>query len=77
MANSNQTQTQSGPIAKGSQVDAVMKRASELTEDAGRMSNDALEKSIEVAKKYPLHTAVGVGIVGFIAGVVSNKILKH
>lgn len=77
MANSNQTQTHPELTTKGSQVDAVMKRASELTEDAGKMSNEALEKSIEVAKKYPLHTAVGAGIVGFIAGVVSNKILKH
>ena len=41
----------------------------ELTEQTKKMA----DASIEVAKKYPLHTALGAAAIGFAVGLLLNR----
>lgn len=54
-----------------------------IKDNAGRwyeMSKDngaeMVDRSVEMAKKYPIHTALGAGALGLAAGFVIGKILK-
>lgn len=58
------------------QIEQIMDHANEVSQQAMDTSKKAMEKSVELAKEYPLHTAVGAGVLGFVAGVISNKIIK-
>ena len=38
--------------------------------------SEMVEKSVEMAKRYPVHTALGVGAVGVVTGFLIGKLFK-
>lgn len=72
-----QTQHNSKPqVVDSNQLNEIVSTVSDYSERAMEESRKAVDKSVQVAKDYPVHTAIGAGVVGFIAGVVTNKLLK-
>ena len=57
-------------------LDNFIETASNISDHAVETSRRAVDKSVKVVKEYPVHAAVGAGVLGFLAGVVTNKILK-
>lgn len=57
-------------------AEGLVDRATALTEQAVDASRNAVDKSIGLAKEYPVHTAIGATVVGFIAGAITNKLFK-
>lgn len=57
-------------------LNSVIETVSDYSDRAVNVSRDAVERSVEVAKEYPVHTALGAGAIGFLAGLIINKILK-
>ena len=55
---------------------AIQDRALEAYENSKEATNQAIERSVELAKKYPVHSALGAGAVGLVAGVILGKITK-
>ena len=55
---------------------ALQERAYEVLENSKHATNEAIEKSVEIAKKYPIHSALGAGAVGLVAGVILGKMTK-
>jgi len=49
------------------------KQISDATNDFSEQTKKMADASIEVAKKYPLHTAVGAAAVGFAIGLFLNR----
>jgi ElaB/YqjD/DUF883 family membrane-anchored ribosome-binding protein len=46
---------------------------SNATEELAEQTKKMADASIEVAKKYPLHTAVGAAAIGFAVGLFLNR----
>jgi len=57
-------------------LEQVSETVSDLSDRAADISKEAIDKSLSFAKEYPLHTAAGVGALGFLAGIITSKILK-
>jgi len=51
----------------------AQQQLSEAGYDLNEQAKKAAESSIEIAKKYPLHTAVGAATLGLIVGLLINK----
>ena len=49
--------------------EAVSKVSGDLTDQTKKLA----ETSVEIAKKYPLHTAVGAAALGFAVGLFLNR----
>lgn len=49
---------------------------SDFSETAVSRSKEAMEKSVQVAKDYPVHTAIGAGVLGFVAGIITQKFTR-
>ena len=58
------------------QLDTVVSNMTDISERAIETSKQTVDKSVEIAKKYPVHTAIGMGAVGFIAGAITNRLFK-
>ncbi len=48
--------------------------AGEMVERAKTTGADTVEKSVEFAKKYPVHSALGAGALGLVAGYLIGKL---
>lgn len=48
----------------------------EIQDNVKTSSKKIAEDSMEFVKKYPLHTAVGAGVVGFLSGYAYKKFGK-
>ncbi len=60
---------------KDDQVENIINTVSSVSDDAVDKSREVVAKSVQVAKEYPIHTAVGVGAVGFLVGLATSKLL--
>ena len=58
------------------QLEQITELISDISTDATEASKKTINKGLEIAKEYPLHTAIGAGALGFIAGLISNKLMK-
>jgi len=58
------------------QFDNMIDKVSDISHSAMEASKEGVEKSVVFAKKYPIHTAIGAGVVGFATGFFVNKFLK-
>ena len=59
------------------QLDIFLKTASNLSENVVEASKREVDKFVEVLKDYPVHATIGAGVLGFLAGVATNKIFKQ
>jgi len=71
-----QSQNQKPQVVDASHLNEIVSTVSDVSEKAMEESRKAVDKSVQVAKDYPVHTAIGAGVVGFVAGVITNKLLK-
>jgi len=71
-----QSQNQKPQVVDSSHLNEIVSTVSDVSEKAMEESRKAVDKSVQVAKDYPVHTAIGAGVVGFVAGVITNKLLK-
>ncbi len=71
-----QSQNQNPQVVDTSHLNEIVSTVSDVSEKAMEESRKAVDKSVQVAKDYPVHTAIGAGVVGFVAGVITNKLLK-
>lgn len=72
----NTKQSDRSGLISEEQLRSLTNSAQEMSEKALMSSKNAVEKSVNFTKEYPIHTAVGAGVVGFFAGAIINKILK-
>ncbi len=49
-------------------LSAVAENLNQISDKVKRASSDLADKSIEMAQKYPVHTALGAVAVGFVLG---------
>jgi len=70
-----QNKTSNGLITKEN-VDGLISTVSNASETAVQSSQKAMAEGVKIAKEYPIHTAIGAGVVGLLAGFVGSKILK-
>lgn len=54
-------------------LSAVAENLNNLTDKVKQASSDLADKSIEMAQKYPVHTALGAVAVGFILGAFLTR----
>lgn len=64
-------------VINSEQLDTLIETASSVSGQAVETSRKAVDQSVKVVKEYPVHAAIGAGVLGFLAGVVTNKIFKH
>ncbi len=57
-------------------IDQVAGQAVEYSDRAIEASKNAVAKSVEFSKEYPVHTALGAGAIGFLAGALVSKIFR-
>lgn len=57
-------------------IDHLSDQAVEYSDRAIAAGKNAVSKSVEFSKEYPVHTALGAGALGFLAGALVSKILK-
>lgn len=57
-------------------INTLVETVSEYSDKAVDASKDVVERSVKVAKEYPIHTAIGACLVGFLAGIIISKTLK-
>jgi len=55
----------------------IAETVSELHDSMRTKTQHVAEESVEFVKKYPLHTAVGAGVLGFLAGYATKKIAEN
>ena len=55
----------------------IAETVSELHDSMRNKTQQVAEDSVEFVKKYPLHTAVGAGVLGFLAGYATKKMTEH
>lgn len=51
-------------------LSAVAQNLSDISEKVKKASSDLADRSVEIAQKYPLHTALGAVAVGFVVGAL-------
>lgn len=76
MANKNSLK-EATELVNSEQLDNLIETVSNASDHAVETSRVAVDKSIKVVKEYPVHATIGAGVLGFLAGVVSNKIFKQ
>jgi ElaB/YqjD/DUF883 family membrane-anchored ribosome-binding protein len=54
--------------------DQIASTVSDLHDNMKETTNKVAEESVELIKKYPVHSALGAGAIGFLAGYVISKI---
>lgn len=54
--------------------DKIATTVAELHDNMKDTTNRVAEESVELIKKYPEHSALGAGALGFFAGYVISKI---
>lgn len=60
----------------GLNAEAIRDNASKWYEMSKDNGAELVDRSVEMAKKYPIHTALGAGAFGLAAGFIIGKILK-
>lgn len=77
MANTTNTNQQNGKASNGLDFDKAVSTVSEMGANIKDASQETIKKSVQVAKDYPIHTAIGAGVVGaaigFLFGRLNNK----
>lgn len=76
MAKQN-SQEKTAQVVNSEQLDNLIETVSNVSDHAVETSRRAVDKSVKIVKEYPIHTAIGAGVLGFLAGVVTNKIFKR
>ncbi len=51
----------------------LLSAAGDIATKFKSVSGDAVKESVTFAKKYPLHTALGAVVVGFLAGILVRR----
>lgn len=72
MANTNNSNTD----LKAQQMENILTTVTDYSDKALEKSRETVDRSVKVAKKYPIHTAIGLGVLGFIAGAITSKVSK-
>lgn len=54
--------------------DEIATTVSDLHDNMKATTNKMAEESVEFVKKYPVHSALGAGAIGFLAGYIISKI---
>ena len=54
-------------------VESAKDAVSEVSENLADQTKQIADASVEMAKKYPLHTAVGAAAVGLAVGLFLNR----
>lgn len=54
--------------------DQIATTVADLHDNMKETTNKVAEESVELIKKYPVHSALGAGALGFLAGYVISKI---
>ena len=62
--------------SEGFNMASIKNNAERWIEMGRENSSEMMEKSVEMAKKYPVHTALGAGAVGMVTGLILGRILK-
>ena len=57
-------------------VDEMKHNAEKFLELSRENGAEMVEKSVEMAKKYPVHTALGAGAVGIAAGFILGRLFR-
>ena len=57
-------------------MDNLKDSAGKWLEISKENGSEMMERSVDMAKKYPVHTALGAGAVGVITGFVLGRLLK-
>ncbi len=76
----SQTNSQGGhssgltPILSEESMKKFSSSVSDLSTQVKEASSDLSGRAVTFFKKYPLHCAIGTGVVGFVAGMVSGKV---
>lgn len=63
-------------VFDGSQLENITKSLSNLQTSVSETSQKIAQDSVDFAKRYPIHTAVGAGVLGFAAGYAVKQIRK-
>jgi len=58
------------------ELNQLVQSLSNASERALDNSREVMEKSVQIARDYPIHTAIGAGVIGFFAGLIANKLIK-
>lgn len=61
----------------GEQLDKFIDKMSHASGQAVETTKKAVDKSVHMVKEYPIHSALGAGAVGFVAGYLTNKFFKN
>ena len=62
--------------SEGFNMTSIKHNAERWIEMGRENSSEMMERSVEMAKKYPIHTALGAGAVGMVTGLVIGRLLK-
>jgi ElaB/YqjD/DUF883 family membrane-anchored ribosome-binding protein len=54
-------------------LEEAMGSVHDIQDNLKASSQEIVQKGIGIAKKYPVHTALGVGAIGFVAGALFKK----
>ncbi|MBD64890.1 MAG: hypothetical protein CME62_06765 [Halobacteriovoraceae bacterium] len=57
-------------------IEDLVNTVSQFSDQAIENSRVAVDKSVELVKEYPVHAAIGAGVLGFMVGMISKKILR-
>lgn len=75
--NTNTTMNGAGATSsEGFNMSSIKHNAEKWIEMGRENSTEMMEKSVEMAKKYPVHTALGAGALGMVTGLVLGRLLK-
>ena len=62
--------------SEGFSMNSIKHNAERWIEMGRENSSEMMERSVEMAKKYPVHTALGAGAVGIVTGLVLGRFLR-
>lgn len=72
----NKTTPNGTTHSDGFNMDHLKDSAGRWLEISKENGSEMVERSVDMAKKYPVHTALGAGAVGVITGFVIGRLLK-
>lgn len=62
--------------SQGLDIDKAMSTVSDMGGNLKDASQETIKKSVQVAKDYPVHTAIGAGVLGVAIGFLFGRINK-
>lgn len=75
--NGAQKKVESATETAEAKMDMVVQNLNDISEKVKKASSDLAERSVQVAQKYPLHTALGAVAVGFILGAFVSSTARR